>query len=290
MSKSGMQMPSLRMSPLQNAPALWRLALPFPQAEDHKYVRGAAVVWSGPEFRTGAARLTARAALQIGAGLVTIAGPEAALREHATQVTAIMLRRCECPGDWRTLLGDKRIRSLVVGPAAGTGRDTRKITTIALGTTAGVVLDADALTAFAGDSEALANRILPRAGATVLTPHEGEFAVLFPDLTGDRARRALDASRRSGAVVVLKGHHTLIAAPDGRLVENTNAPPSLATAGSGDVLAGLIGGLIAQGMPAFEAACAGVWFHGETGQRAGNHPSAEDLVGAIQDLPAFAAL
>lgn len=275
------------MPPLANSPALWRHALPLRAAADHKYARGAALVLSGPEFRTGASRLAARATLQIGAGLVTLVGAPDALREQATQVTAIMLRPFEAVADFRNFLADDRLRVIVMGPAAGVGETTRRLVALAARTRIGMVLDADALTSFAGDAETLAALLRRREASTILTPHEGEFARLLPDLEGSREERVLAASGFLGAIMVLKGHRTLIATPDGRLIENANAPPTLATAGSGDVLAGLIGGLVAQGMPGFEAAAAGVWLHGEVGSMAGAHPTAEDFVTAIRNLPDF---
>lgn len=278
------------MPRLVNSPELWRRYLPLRSEHDHKYARGALLVLSGPEFRTGASRLAARAALQIGAGLVTLAGAPDALREQAAQVTAIMLRPLLSPADFRDAVSDERLRAMVVGPAAGVGEATRRLVGIAAHSRAGLVLDADAITSFAGDAEALASLTRRRTATTILTPHEGEFARLFPDLAGGREERAKAASASLGAVIVLKGHRTLIAAPGGKLIENSNAPPTLATAGSGDVLAGLIGGLVAQGMPGFEAAAAGVWLHGEIGQRISSHPIAEDLIAAIRDLPDFAEL
>ncbi|HRE20320.1 MAG TPA: NAD(P)H-hydrate dehydratase [Rhabdaerophilum sp.] len=278
------------MPPLANSPDLWRHALPLRAADDHKYSRGAMLVLSGPEFRTGASRLAAHAALQIGAGLVTLVGTPDALREQAAQVTAIMLRPFETLADFRDCVAGDRLRAIVMGPAAGIGEATRRLVTIAARSSAGLVLDADALTSFDGDAEALSALLRQRRVATILTPHEGEFARVFPDLRESREDRVLAASASLGAVVVLKGHRTLIAAPDGRLIENHNAPPSLATAGSGDVLAGLVGGLLTQGMPGFEAAAAGVWLHGEIGRMAGAHPTAEDFIVAIRELPAFEML
>lgn len=278
------------MPPSINSPDLWRHLLPLRAPEDHKYTRGAALVLSGPEFRTGAARLAARAALQIGAGLVTIAGTPEALREHGAQVSAIMLRPIASPADFRASVADDRLRAIIMGPAAGIGETTRGFVAIAAASRAGLVLDADALTSFASDAESLVRLTRRREASTILTPHEGEFARLFPDLTGGREERALSASARLGAVVVLKGPRTLIAAPDGQLIENRDAPATLATAGSGDVLAGLIGGLLAQGMPGFEAAATGVWLHGAIARMAGAHPTAEDFVNAIRHLPDFSEI
>lgn len=277
--------------PPENGPALWRALLPLRAPEDHKYRRGACFVWSGPELATGASRLAARAALRIGAGLVTIAGARAALNVHAAHVSAIMLREAETIAEWREAISDPRIRGIILGPAAGRTTRTRQAVRAALATEAHVVIDADALTAFAEAPERLFGLIRRRQAGTILTPHAGEFAALFPDLAEvARDAAAGAAAARAGAVLVLKGHETRIAGPDGRIVINRNAPPSLATAGSGDVLAGMIGGLATQGMPAFEAAAAGVWLHGEAGRIAGPRPIADDLVEALARLPDFAAL
>lgn len=278
-------------APCENTPDLWRAALPLRRDEDHKYTRGACVVRSGPALATGASRLAAEAALRIGAGLVTLAGAREALLVQAAHVTAVMLREIADDAAWRALLADRRLRSVVIGPAAGVNDATRIAALSALATGPAIVLDADALTSFAGHTDALATavRALPRP--VVLTPHEGEFAALFGTTEGaPREARALAAARASGAIVILKGHRSVIAAPDGRLAVNTNAPPTLATAGSGDVLAGLVAGLLAQGMPGFEAAAAGVWLHGAVGRLAGAHPIAEDFVTAIGRLPPFEAL
>lgn len=275
----------------ENTPDLWRAALPLRRDEDHKYARGACLVWSGPALATGAARLAAQAALRIGAGLVTLVGSREALLVHAAHVTAIMLRETPDDAGWRTLLADRRLRSVVLGPAAGVSEATRIAALSALAAGPAIVLDADALTSFAGHLDMLASavRALPRP--VVLTPHEGEFAALFGTAGHEtREARALAATRASGAIVILKGHHSLIAAPDGSAVVNINAPPTLATAGSGDVLAGLVAGLLAQGMPAFEAAAAGVWLHGAVAHLAGAHPIAEDFIAAIGRLPPFETL
>jgi hydroxyethylthiazole kinase-like uncharacterized protein yjeF len=241
---------------LENGPALWRDAWPEPAADGHKYRRGACLVWSGPELATGAARLAAGAALRVGAGVVTLMGEAAALRVHAGHVSAI-------------LLAEPRLSACVIGPGAGRGEATRAAALAMLGSGRPVVLDADALTSLTGD--------LPLPGRAVLTPHAGEFCALFPDQPDAPA-----AARAAGQVVVLKGPRSVIAAPDGRAVINGNAPRWLATAGSGDVLAGVIGGLLAQGMPCFEAACAGVWLHGAAGVTAGAYLTAEDLEPALR--------
>jgi hydroxyethylthiazole kinase-like uncharacterized protein yjeF len=294
-----------------NAESLWRHYLPTPQVNGHKYGRGHLVVASGPATRTGAARLAARAGLRVGAGLVTVASPSDALAVNAACLTAIMLRQADDAAQWRDLLGDSRFSGVVIGPGFGVGEATREIVETLLaavgkggGRPLGLALDADALMSFASDWQGLAKLVRASGAMVVLTPHEGEFNRLFNKkrdetevwneaLTGrlsitlesttevsafrykiDRARAA---ARAVGACVVYKGPDTVVAAPDGRACIARNAPPTLATAGSGDVLAGLIGGLLAQGMASFEASACAVWLHGEAANLFGPGLIAEDL-------------
>jgi len=259
----------------ENAPALWNF--PWPQLEGHKYSRGHCVVVSGPAHATGAARLAARAALRVGAGLVSVASPPDAVAVNAANLTAIMIKVFDGAARLGALLSDKRLNAVALGPGLGVGKDTRELVTTVLKSGAGVVLDADAITSFQDEPQTLFSLLDDRC---VLTPHEGEFERLFPGLL-DRSASKLEAARAAAAqalaVVVLKGADTVIAAPSGKAVINANAPPFLATAGAGDVLAGLIAGLLAQGMPAFDAACAGTWLHGEAARLFGPGLIAEDL-------------
>jgi hydroxyethylthiazole kinase-like uncharacterized protein yjeF len=273
----------------ENGPALWSGAARPPSAEDHKYRRGHALVQSGPLSRTGAARLAAGAALRAGAGLVTLGSPGGALVVNASHLTAVMLRRIDTEEDLAETLAEPRISAACLGPGLGTDTAARALVSAALATPKPVLLDADAITGWADDPEGLFAALADRGGPAVLTPHDGEFGRLFPDLAElPKPERTRAAAARAGAVVILKGPDTTIAAADGRLAINANAPPWLATAGSGDVLAGIVTGLLAQQAPAFEAACSAVWLHGAAGAVAGPGLTAEDLAPALR--PVLAAL
>jgi ADP-dependent NAD(P)H-hydrate dehydratase / NAD(P)H-hydrate epimerase len=266
-----------------NEPPLWRAQFPVPRPDGHKYSRGHAVVLSGGMASTGAARMAARGALRAGAGLVTIASPREALRINAAASLAVMVRPVDGAREFAAFLSDARRNVVVLGPGGGVGQLMRELVGMALSGERAVVLDADALTSFAEEPKALIAAIRARgAQATVLTPHEGEFKTLFAAVddvpqSGSKLVRARAAAACTGAVVLLKGSDTVVAAPDGRAAITANAPPWLATAGAGDVLAGFVAGLLAQRMPAFEAAAAAVWLHGETGSIAGPGLIAEDL-------------
>jgi len=268
-----------------NRPELWAGSFPRLVAGGHKYSRGHAVVVSGGLSTTGAGRLAARGALRAGAGLVTIASPSEALSVNAAANLAVMVRPVDGPAELARFLADKRHNAVVLGPGGGVGETMRAQAAAALESGAAVVLDADALTSFvpAALSELIARH--PERGA-VLTPHAGEFNRLFKVIAEDihvhaKLERAHAAAQMSGAVVLFKGADTVVASPDGRASIADNAPPYLATAGSGDVLAGMIGGLLAQGMPAFEAASAGVWLHGEAAAEFGPGLTSEDLPEAL---------
>ncbi|WP_245408840.1 NAD(P)H-hydrate dehydratase [Rhizobium wuzhouense] len=271
-----------------NGAALWHDRHRALDAADHKYRRGHLTVFSGPDIATGAARLSAMAGLKAGAGLVTMASPAAALAANGVHLTAIMLARLDTADDVEAYLQDPRRQNFVLGPGFG---DPERACDFALRLGhAGrcLVLDADGITAFRERRDRLAAAFDGKATRLVVTPHEGEFARLFPeiakDATAGKPDKALAAASALGGVVVYKGADTVIAAPDGRAAIEEHAPPTLATAGSGDVLAGIIGALMTQGLPAFEAACAGVHLHGQAALRAGRGLTAEDLARAVLPL------
>jgi hydroxyethylthiazole kinase-like uncharacterized protein yjeF len=290
---------AIRPATWENGPALWGGRFPVPAASGHKYSRGHAVVVSGARAHTGAARLAAMAALRGGAGLVTLASPRDALDINAATSLAVMVRPIDTAAEFAAMLSDPRFNAVAIGPGAGVGEHTREMALTLLDGQGSAVLDADALASFAEHADELF-AALGRNGHAVLTPHSGEFHRLFGKLPGAGSPRSaaseknpapaskLDAARAAaataGAVVVYKGADTVIAAPDGRAAINANAPPWLATAGTGDVLAGLITGLLAQGMPAFEAAAAAVWIHGEAATAAGPGMISEDLAPGFGEI------
>lgn len=278
----------------ENHPSQWCNQLPILKIDAHKYSRGAVGAFSGGIASTGAARLAASAAQRAGAGAVTVYSPGNAIQVNASHLTSIMLAKLDTADDLFAMMQTGRCRTFLLGPGFGVGEKARDFVRVLTGNDADreidtspetLVLDADALTSFAGSPQTLFER--PDEGpALVLTPHEGEFKKLFADIAVDdglsKLERARSASARSNSVVVYKGPDTIIAAPDGRAAINTNGTAWLATAGSGDVLAGIIAGLASQGMPAFEASCAAVWLHGETGRIAGQGAIAEDFIRSIQ--------
>jgi len=262
----------------ENTPALWLSDFPFPHPQMHKYDRGHVAVYGGAA-RTGAACLAAYAAQRSGAGVVSITAPSAeAALVYRLYRASLMVDTWQTADDFKALLRDARKNTVVIGPGAGVDDKTKNAVLAALDFNKTLVLDADALTVFKDDPAALFAKLSPRH---ILTPHEGEGARLFGDLPGSKLDRARTAAKAANAVVVLKGSDTVIAAPDGTAVINSNAPPILATAGAGDVLAGLIAGFAAQGMPSFMASLAGVWLHAAAAKSYGAGLTAEDIIHII---------
>lgn len=290
----------------ENAPGFWPAAVAIPDAETHKYKRGHCAIFTGGASSTGAGRLAAMAALRSGAGAVTVLSPPDAMLVNGAHLTAIMLRSVATIEDLSDFTAERKTAAFVLGPGFGVGEKVHRFALALLGDGEGhhgpssvprhngLVLDGDGITAFSVAPNVLfetAKRA--EANPLVLTPHEGEFGRLFPDLAkdagGSKIEKAREAAARSGAVVVYKGPDTVVAAPDGRAVINANGVPWLATAGSGDVLAGTTGGLLAHGLSPFEAACAAAWLHAEAGRIAGGWLIAEDLPGHLPAAFASAA-
>jgi NAD(P)H-hydrate epimerase len=269
----------LKTTVFENNPALWLKDFPVPGADAHKYSRGHAVVYGG-ERRTGAACLAAAATQKVGAGLVTIASRHPTWAIYHGYRASIMVDMWGEREEFKTILRDERRNVVVIGPGAGIDGNLKEAVEDVLAFNKSAVFDADVFTLFKDKPAEFFAKLSP--DKHVLTPHEGEFTRLFGTLEGNKLDRARKAAKTANAVVLLKGADTVIAAPDGTAVINTNAPPTLATAGSGDVLAGLIAGLMAQGMSPFMAACAGAWLHGDTAQTIGLGLTAEDI---IQQLP-----
>jgi len=266
--------------PLRNGPELWRSYYPVLKPDGHKYDRGAALVYGGAEM-TGAARLATRAAQRMGAGLVTVATSTPSVRIYAEALESAIVRATDTLAEWQKNLDDPKVTAVLIGPGLGQGELQKSFVLAALATEKPCVLDADALTNFAATPEVLFSKLHAHC---VLTPHEGEFARLFGTrIKADAAKtdRALQAAQIAKCIVLLKGAETVIASPDGQTLINTNAPPWLATAGAGDVLAGLILGLLAQKMPIFWAAAAATWLHGDIATRFGQGLIAEDLVDGV---------
>ncbi|WP_425404780.1 NAD(P)H-hydrate dehydratase [Hwanghaeella sp.] len=261
----------------ENGPELWVQALHWPQPMDHKYFRGHALVVGGPVL-TGAARMSAKAAQRAGAGAVTLAAPGDALTVYKVTLESIMVAPFRDTSSLQDIVETPKVSAALIGPGAGLVTATRERACMILRTGKPTVVDADAISIFEGAPELLFDSV---KGSVVLTPHEGEFARLFPDLQGGRVFRARAAAVRSNCVILLKGYDTTIAAPDGRVAINTNAPADLATAGAGDVLSGIIVALLSQGIPAFEAACAGAWIHAESAAMFGPGLIPEDITAGL---------
>jgi NAD(P)H-hydrate epimerase len=265
-----------KVKPIKNHPKLWLALLPRLVASSNKYTRGVSGIIGGYPI-TGAARLSAFAAARVGSGLTSLIVPKLAFPIYANAVTSIMVKAFEDIDEFDQLIKDSRISCFLIGPGAGISKSTAQQTIHLINTKKPVVIDADAITVFQDNLSMLSNAM---QGNCVLTPHEGEFKRLF-ELEESREKSTINAAKTAGAIVVLKGHKTLIASPNGLIIENNNAPFTLATGGSGDVLAGLITGLITQGMPPFYATAAAVWIHSEAAKLFGLGLIADDLPNLI---------
>lgn len=271
----------------RNCPQIWADKFPIPDLEDHKYSKGHTVVFSGPHHSTGAARLCAMAALRCGAGLVTVASPPDAVSVNASHLTSVMIRPLNNVQDVLELLKDERINTIAIGPGFGVGKRTREFVEAVLYSPRSIVLDADALTSFAEDPRFLFNLIADNDHSEiVMTPHHGEFSKLFGECMelDNKIDMARKAAETSGSVIVLKGADTVVANPEGWTAINDNAPPWLATAGSGDVLSGIISGLLSQSISPFDSAKIGVWLHGAAAQRIGPGLISEELIPALKPV------
>jgi len=274
-------MPLNQKDILENTPALWAVHFPRPKPEGNKYDHGHAVILGGPAQSTGAAKIAARCALRVGAGLVSVACDAKALPIYAASFQAVMTKIVKGQHDFSRLISDNRVKAVLLGPGAGITSRTKDFALATLAQKKSVILDADALAVFATKPQEFFKAI---QSPCILTPHEGEFERLFGtiiNVNDDRINRACQVAHISSAIMILKGPGTVIAGPDGRFVVNTNGTPYLATAGTGDALAGICVGLLSQGMAAFEAACAAVWLHAETARHFGPGLIAEDIADGL---------
>ena len=266
----------------QKNPKLWIINFPRPTAADHKYTRGMVVINCGPKSKTGAARLAARSALRVGAGAVKLVCSEDVVDILEPQISVELISVIKNKQDFQNILKDKKISSVLIGPGNGINNETKARALMALAFVDHVVLDADALTVFADNPEELFIDCYPH---TIFTPHEGEFKKLFGNDIGnieDRVLKTSEAAKKSNTIIVLKGADTIIASPLGEVVINHSTASYLATAGSGDVLAGIISSLVGKNkMNSFDAACAGVWIHSKIGEDLGAGMIAEDIIDLI---------
>ncbi|KLN61085.1 hypothetical protein WH96_07860 [Kiloniella spongiae] len=263
----------------ENHPDLWSEQIPRFSYDRHKYHFGHSLVWGGE--MSGAGRLAAMSALRAGSGLVTVLCSESDKQIYELTSPSLIVNEHKDPAALKAFLIKRKISAFVIGPGGGqTNAFKSFISVILKDCSVPVVLDAGAISVFDEDPEELLSLLNDQV---IITPHEGEFRKLFPDLQGSRLERALEAAKKAACIVVLKGADTIVASPNGQVVISTNAPYWLARGGTGDVLAGIITGLLAQGVSVFDAACAGVWLHSDTGQRAGSAMIAEDLLSYIDE-------
>ncbi len=266
-----------------NSPDYWISDFKWPAEDDHKYKRGHVLVQSGPESSTGAARLAAISALRIGAGAVTLSSSREALNVNATHLTSVMIKEINNSEEFFNFLDQKKINSLIIGPGCGVNQFTKELTLNALNYKISLILDADAISSFEEESVDFIKALEYSKADVIITPHEGEFNKIFGNLKGSKIERTKSAAIKSKSTVILKGNDTVIASPDGEVIISDKTSPFLATAGSGDVLSGICGGLTAQGMKSFKAACAAQWIHSSIGLIAGPGLIAEDMISIIKD-------
>ena len=266
----------------KNDPSLWINSFPFPVSSDHKYSRGMLLINVGPKFQTGAARLAGRSAMRVGAGAVTLVCDKETAEILEPQISIELISVIKEKNDFQKILKDKRISSVLVGPGNGINDETKARTLMALAFVDNCVIDADAITCFEDNPEELFIDTYPH---TILTPHEGEFRRLFGEQIAsmkDKVLKCIEAAKIAGSIILLKGADTIIASPDGEIVINSSEAPYLATAGSGDVLAGIISSLVGKNkMRAFDAACAGAYIHSKLGELIGPGLIAEDIIDNI---------
>ena len=266
---------------MQNKPSLWYNKIKFPTADDNKYTRGYAVILGGTDGKLGAAKLASLAALRCGAGLVTICCSTEAFTPYQAWAVSVMIHKNDTVKEFVDFIEDECVKAILIGPGCGVNERTKQIVLEALRLKKPCVLDADAITVFQHNPEELFDNTHHNV---VLTPHIGEFSRIFDIDKIDRIKSVIDAAKKAGCTVLLKGGKTIIASLDGKVVVNNNAPPCLATAGSGDVLSGIITGLVTTGILAFDAACIATWVHGEAGKICGTGMISEDLTKAIKDI------
>ena len=267
-----------------NTSDLWKNYFPWPKEYDHKYSRGHLLVQSGDQFSTGASRLASLSALRIGAGVVTLASSDEAALINASHLTSVMVKNISNISNFINFAKNRKVTSLLIGPGCGVTDYTKKLSLNVIELGLPVVLDADALSVFKNDPDELFSSIKKYNDRVILTPHEGEFNRIFKDRKGSKLSAASDAAKLSGATIIYKGNDTVISNPDGLLAISDKSSPFLATAGSGDILAGICAGLLSQGMNSFFAACAGQWFHKKIGEIPRPGMIADDMPAIIENF------
>ena len=265
-----------------NTMDLWKSHFPRPNEYDHKYSRGHLLVQSGDKFSTGASRLASLSALRVGAGIVTLASTDESAMINAAHLTSVMVKNINTKKDFIDFYNKRKVNAFLIGPGCGLTKYTKELSLVAIKTGLPVVLDADSISVFEDEPNELFSAIKKYNKNVILTPHEGEFKRIFKNSIGSKISKASKASRESSAIIIYKGNDTIISSPNSHLAISDKTSPFLATAGSGDILAGICAGLLSQGMDAFMAACAGQWFHKKIGEISGPGMIADDMPGFIE--------